>query len=405
MKEVVNIIEKKIKKLAREVTPWVIDIRRDIHAHPEIGMEEVRTGALIAEELRKLDLDEVTTGWVENGVVGILKGAHPGKTVMLRADIDAIPIQENTGLPYASKIPEVMHACGHDGHTAALLGVAKVLCDLKEHIHGTVKFFFQPSEEINDAAGDAIKQGVLENPTVDTVLGMHLWGPMEKGKVGVRKGAIMAAPCIFKFKVIGKGGHGSMPETTIDPIAITCCAINDINYALGRMFGAFDNFVVSFGGIKGGREYNVIPEHVDVIGTVRAFDKELIDKIATVMENVLAGVVKGWGAEYEYEFDSSIPPLINDPKITEVVKVAAEKMVGADNVSELENPTMGAEDFCRYADVVPSSYFFLGISDDLENPALHHNESLFVWDDSVLETAVEIVSMSAFEILDYLNKK
>jgi len=393
-----NGLEEKIKQLAQEISPRIIEIRRDIHEYPELSMEEKRTGALVAKELQNLGLD-VSTGWVAHGVVGILKGKHPGKTIMLRADMDALPIQEATGLPYASKVKGVMHACAHDGHTAILLGVAKILCALKDSIHGTVKFFFQPSEEIYNAAKDAVKQGVLENPKVDYALGMHLWGSMEKGKVAVRKGPMMASPCIFKLTVTGKGGHGAMPQNTIDPIAMAVCAINDINYALSRRLSPYDNTVISFCSIHGGTTYNIIPEEVEIVGTVRAFDQDQIDMISTLMEKVLAGVTESWGGSYTFDFDSDNPPVINDDDVTEKVRRAAEKMVGKDMVSELPNPDMGAEDFSFYGREVPASFFFMGISDDADNPAIHHNEK-FAWDDSVLQSAVEVMSMAALEVLN-----
>jgi len=390
-------IEEQIRQLAQEASPWVIKIRRDIHAHPELSMEEERTGALVAEELRNLGLD-VTIGWVNTGVVGILKGAHPGKTVMLRADMDALPIQEAADLPYASKNKGVMHACAHDGHTAALLGVARVLSSLKDSIYGTVKFFFQPSEAIYNAARDAVRQGVLKNPDVDYALGMHLWGPLEKGKIAVRKGPMMASPCIFKFQVIGKGGHGAMPQNAIDPIAMTVCAINDINYAISRRLSPYEHSVISFGSIHGGTAYNIIPEYVEVVGTVRAFDQAQIDMISGLMEKVLAGVTESWGGSYTFDFDSENPPVINDDETTEKVRRAAEKIAGKEMVCELANPDMGAEDFSFYGREVPASFFFVGIADDVENPPVHHNDN-FAWDDNVLQNAVEVMSMAALEVL------
>ena len=391
-------LAEQIKQLSRQVAPRVVEIRRDIHANPELSLKEQRTAALVADELRTLGL-EVNTGWVGTGVAGILKGVHPGKTVMLRADMDALPIQEETGLPYASKNEGVMHACGHDGHTAVLLGAAHVLCALKEQIHGTIKFYFQPSEEANNGAGDSVKQGILENPRVDYALGLHLWGPLEKGKVAVRKGPIMACNVEFKFRLIGKGGHGSMPHTAIDPIAMTVCAISNINHALDRSLSPFDSSVVSFCSIHGGNCYNVIPEYVDVVGTARAFDQTVIGKISSVMEKTLASVAESWGGRYEFTFDSSIPPLVNDDEITGIVKHSVEKMIGSDMVYDLPNPEMGSEDFSHYACAVPSSFFFVGIAEDLKNPPIHHNKG-FAWNDDVLETAVSVMSMAAFDILD-----
>jgi len=390
-------LKEQIKSISQEISPWVIDIRRDIHANPELSMEETRTGALAAEEMRKMGL-EVTTGWTSTGVVGILKGGKPGKTLMLRADMDALPIQEKTGLAYASKNDGVMHACAHDGHVAALLGVARVLTQLKDQIPGTIKFFFQPSEEYNQGALDSVNQGVLENPKVDCVLGLHLWGPLGKGKVYVRKGPFMANCCVFNFRIIGNGGHGAMPQNTVDPIAMTICAINDITFAFSRKKSPYDQSVISFCAVNGGSTYNIIPHYVDVIGTVRAFDAEHVKMISSTMDKILKGVTESWGGSYTFDFNSEIPPVINNAEMTEKVQKAAEIMIGKEKVLELPNPEMGSEDFSYYSEKVPGSFFFVGIADDENNPPIHHNEG-FAWDDSVLQSAVEVMSMSAFEVL------
>ena len=387
-----------IKKIAAQVTPWAVEIRRHIHAHPELSMEEKLTSALVAEKLQEMGL-EVTSGIINHGVMGILKGDHSGPTVLLRADMDALPLQEKTDLPYSSTVPGVMHACGHDGHTALVLGVAKTLSQLKEQIHGTVKFFFQPAEEIGTVCEDFVKEGILENPKVDYALGVHLWGPLKKGTIHVRKGAIMSSTCKFKFRIIGKGGHGSAPQETIDPVAMTICALNDIYVALNRQISPFDNCAVSFCTIHGGQVFNIIPEHVEVEGTIRGFDMDLIARVTQSVESILDGVTKSFGGTYEFEYDHSLPPVINDEKMTERFKASAEKICGKDAVAELEHPSMGSEDYSFISEKVPSCYFFLGISDDMENPPIHHNQH-FSWDDSVLQTGIEAMSMATIDLLN-----
>lgn len=395
-----RVIEDQIRGLAANNLDRIIEIRRELHRHPELGFQEYRTADAVRAELDKLGIPHHTI--CETGVVGILEGKHPGRVVMLRADMDALPVEETCDLPFKSENPGVMHACAHDGHTAGLLGTAMVLSELREHIHGTVKLLFQPSEEDYDAAIKVCNAGVLKNPDVDYALGLHLWGPVKEGMVAVRHGAIMAAPGVFKFRVKGKGGHGALPQMTIDPVAITCSAVNSIPVTLQRRLSPFDNYVVSFCSIHAGSAYNIIPEYVDVIGTFRTFDARMTKEVPALMEQVLKGIVESQGGTYEFSVSSNIPALVNDDFVTDQVRNAAEKMIGKERVFELPNPAMGGEDFSIYAERVPSSFFFVGISPDPENPTVHHNGS-FAWDDSVLRVCAEVMSMAAIELLNSVS--
>jgi amidohydrolase len=263
-----------LKSLCRQFLPRAIELRRHFHRHPELGHQEFGTARIVADELRKLGI-EVTEEVEATGVVGILRGAHPGKTLMLRADMDALPIQENTGLEYESIVPGQMHACAHDGHTANLLGVAMVLSRLRDHLHGAVKFIFQPDEEYDSGAKAMIQLGVLENPKVDVAFGLHLWGSVPEGKVQIKGGPFMAAPDKFTFTVIGKGGHAAMPHLCVDPVLLTVQVINAMQTIISRKKSPFNPAVISYCSLNAPSEYNTIPDEVTVTGTIRTLAAEL----------------------------------------------------------------------------------------------------------------------------------
>lgn len=388
-----------IKKLCNKYLNHIISFRHQFHMYPELGHKEFNTARAVSEELKRLKI-EVRENVAETGVVGILKGKYPGKTVMLRADMDALPIQENTDVPYKSKVDGVMHACGHDGHTASLLGVAMILSELRENLHGTVKFVFQPDEEYVSGAKEMLEGGILENPHVDAAFGLHLWGAYTEGSVKVKHGPAMAAPDKFIFRVIGKGGHGSTPHLCVDPIMITVQAINNMQSIISRRKSAFNPAVISFCSIKAESTYNTIPEVVEVIGTIRTFDPELRLWIIDVMEQVLKGTAECQGAKYEFIIDEeyALPPVINDYNLTDLVQKAAEKVLGKENVEALREPLMAAEDFSYFSQAVPSSFFFVGISPD-GNEVAHHSPD-FKFNDKVLYTSVCAMAQTA---VDFLN--
>lgn len=388
-----------VKKLTAKYLDQIIDFRHLFHMYPELGHKEFKTAKAVAHELRRLDI-EVAEGVSGTGVVGLLEGRYSGKTLLLRADMDALPIGENADVPYKSRVEGVMHACGHDGHTASLLGVAMVLSELRDHLHGRVKFVFQPDEEYGGGARSMVEGGILENPHVDAAFGLHLWGSFLEGHVKVKPGPAMAAPDKFIFRVIGKGGHGSTPHLCVDPVMITVQAINNMQSIISRRKSTFNPAVISFCSIRAESEYNTIPEVVEVVGTIRTFDPSLRLWIIDAMEQVLKATAECQGAKYEFIIDEdyALPPVINDYKLTELVQNAGEKILGRDKVEVLREPLMAAEDYAYFSQTVPSSFFFVGISPD-GREVTHHSPD-FQWDDKVLYTSVSVMAQAA---LDFHN--
>ena len=388
----------KIKILSEKYYERIRNIRHLIHMYPEDGFQEFKTSQLIIEELENLGI-EVKQNVAKTGVVGLLKGSKPGKTVMLRADMDALKLEEKADVPYKSKIPGMMHGCGHDGHVAGLLGTAMILSELKEELYGNIKFIFQPAEERDGGAKPMIDEGILENPNVDAVFGAHLWGSLKEGTVYVKHGAMMAAPDIFKFKVIGKGGHGAMPHISIDPIVITCQVINSLQTIVSRKNNPLNPVVITCGKIQGGDSHNIIPNEVYVEGTARTLNEETRKGIPKAMEEIIKGITTCHGATYKFDFEPKYPPLINDSKMTDLAEESLKKIVGNNNVCELKEATMGAEDFSYFTKEVPGAFFFVGIAEDESNPVLHHNP-YFKWKAKNLKILSEGLSQIS---IDFLN--
>lgn len=395
----------RIKQLLEKYNDKIVGLRHEFHMYPEIGYEEVRTSRIIIEELEKLGV-EVTTNVAKTGVVGLIKGKYPGKTVLLRADMDALPIQEEADISYKSRIPNRMHACGHDGHTSGLLGAAMILNEIKDELHGNVKLVFQPAEEDEGGAKPMIDEGILENPKVDAAFGCHVWGSIPEGDIHIKHGAMMAAPDKFIFKVIGKGGHGAMPHTCIDPIIIAVQAINSMQYIISRRINPLEPAVISYCSIHGGENHNVIPNEVEVIGTIRTFDEDLRKWIPSAMESILKSTAECQGADYVFEYLEKFPALINDNKMTDLVSNSLSKIVGKNHVIELPEPTMGGEDFAYFTQRVPSSFFFVGIAKDKGNLVSHHHPK-FEWDDNNLATIAMGLAQVAVDFLmgDDLGEK
>ena len=368
---------KKIKTLVGKYYEEGVRIRHELHMYPEISFQEEKTAKLVADKLTELGI-EVQTGIVKTGVIGLIRGGKPGKTVLLRADMDALSMTEEADVSYKSKISGVMHACGHDGHTAGLLLCAMVLNEMKEDLCGNVKLMFQPGEEREGGAEPMIQEGILENPKVDAAFGCHLWGTAREGTVLVSNGPTMASPDEFKIKIIGKGGHGGMPQDTVDPIVIAAQVITNIQMIISRRKSPLKPAVISFGSIHGGETHNIIPDFVTLVGTIRTFDSTLREWIPQAMQDVVDGITKSQGATYQFQVLKRFPPLVNDEKATEIVRTSAAKVVGAKNVGYMQEPNMGAEDFAYLCQHVPASFFFVGIAKD--KPVIHHNPS-FMWDD------------------------
>ena len=391
------------KKLFAEIDKIeerVIEIRRQIHRQPELEYQEEKTAALAAKELKKLDI-AVETGVYHTGVCGLLENSRDkeDKTILLRADMDALPIQENTGAPYSSEVPGVMHACGHDGHTAILIGAAMVLNELQDEFEGNVKFIFQPAEETTGGAKGMIEEGVLENPKVDAALALHLWGTLPRGMIEYKSGPVMASPDAFNIKIIGSGGHAAQPHNCVDPVPIAATIIDQFQNIVSRRIDPLESAVISVCHLAGGETHNVIPDEVFLEGTVRSLTPEIRKEIPRHMEEVVDKITSQYGADYIFDYDFRYPPLHNDSVMTKLVKKSAEKVLGQDRVREADKPNMGGEDFSYLAREVPSSFFFLGIAPSEEETIPHHQPEFDV-DDRVLRDGIAVMCQA---VIDYLS--
>ena len=344
---------------AQELKQQFIDIRRDFHMNPELGMEEHRTSGIVAEYLRSLGM-EVQTGVANTGVVGLLRGIEDGPTVGLRADMDALPITEQSGAPYSSRIEGKMHACGHDGHTAILMGVAKLLSEVRDQIKGNVKFIFQPAEEGPGGAKPMVEAGVLENPHVDAMFGLHLssiGGPA--GKIAVGSGPRSAGTGFARIKIIGYGGHGAHPETSVDAIMASAYVLTALQTIVSRELSPLDPVVITMGTIQGGYRHNVIADVVEMTGTIRTLNAEVKASMPERFERIIKGVCDGLRCTYELEYIQGIESVVNDEAMTDLVRQVGHRILGVENVIEAKEPSMGGEDFCYFAEAVPSSFFRL----------------------------------------------
>jgi amidohydrolase len=402
--------QEKIKSAVDRYVPGIIELRHQIHRNPELGNREFKTAELIAEHLRKLGL-EVSTGIAHTGVVGILRGGKPGPVVAARADIDALPVTEDTPYPFKSTIRTtylgqqvgVSHACGHDIHTAVQLGVASVLASLKENIPGTVKFIFQPAEEgpppgEEGGADLMVKEGVLEDPHPSAIFGLHTETDLEVGKVGYTKGPALAAVDHFIIKILGKQAHGAQPHESVDPIVMGSEVVTALQTIRSRTLPPLQPSVITVGIFRGGQRFNIIPEEVHLEGTVRTYDEEVRDTIERRMREILEGITQAHGGSFELSYDRGSPATINDPKLVEQMLPSMVGILGAENVIAVD-PTMGGEDFSYYANEIPGFFFFLGSTRPGTRSGGHHTPD-FQADDSCI--AVGMRSMSRL-LLDYLK--
>jgi len=382
---------RKIEELARKYNSKVVEWRRTIHAYPELSAKEEKTAVLVAEVLTGLGFD-VKKNVGGHGVVALLKGEKPGagKVVGLRADMDALPMQEETGLPFASTVPGVMHACGHDAHTAMLMGAACVLSELKDDLKGSVKFIFQPAEELNPTGGapGMIKDGVLENPRVDAMFALHVWPDFETGTVITRAGAMMGASDRIFLTVTGKTSHGSAPHHGIDAIVIASQIVGGLQTLVSRTVAPLDSAVVSIGTIKGGYRYNVIADKVEMEGTVRTLNPATQDKLPGLIERTAKGYAQALGGDAVIKYVRGYLPTLNAPELFSLVSETVAASIGQEHFVILENPDLGGEDFSFFARERPALMAWLGCRPAGKSPqetAVLHNtqfdpdEACFTW--------------------------
>ncbi len=373
-------------------------MRRDLHMHPELGFQEVRTSGIIARELRELGL-EINTGIAETGVIGLIEGAKPGPIIMLRFDIDALPIKEQTGAEYASQNPGVMHACGHDGHVAIGLTVARLLNNHRDELNGTVKLVFQPAEEGMGGAERMIKEGALEGPRPVHSLGLHIWNDQPIGWLGIAAGPIMAGAGIFKISVTGKGGHGASPHLAVDPVLACAQIVSAAQSIVSRNVDPQKAGVLSITTLHAGDTFNVIPQQAEMTGTIRYFDREVRDLIYARLEQVVRGVAEAMGCQASIDIQDLTPAVVNDPQVTQTVRGAAEFTLPGHKIDERGHFTMGAEDFAYFQQKVPGTYFLVGSNDAGRGLNFGHHHPKFDFDEAVLPRAAGLMAASAVELL------
>ncbi|HSM23238.1 MAG TPA: amidohydrolase [Anaerolineaceae bacterium] len=362
------------------------NIRRDFHKNPELGFQEFRTSEIISTELTKFGY-QVKKGVGKTGVVGFISGELPGPNLLLRFDMDALPIQEENSTDYVSQNDGVMHACGHDAHMAIGLTLAKILSENKQKINGTIKFIFQPAEEGLGGALAVIEDGVLRSPQSDYCLGLHIWNEKEIGWVGVRPGPMMAAADTFEIKILGKGGHGGLPNMAIDPTVAAAQLITSIQSIVSRNVSPFDQAVVSFGSIHGGSTFNVIPALVELTGTIRTFDPEVRQLVLKKLESISKTIGLAFGCDVETNISEITPAVINSPAI---VTVLENVIKNEEFIKEFDNNfiTMGSEDFSLFLNEVPGCFFFVGSANKEKNLSFGHHHPKFDFDEEVIPIAV-----------------
>lgn len=365
-------------------------LRRDFHRHPELGFQEVRTAGIVAQELNQLGL-EVKTGVAQTGVVALLEGSQPGPVVLARFDMDALPIQEETGAEYASITPGVMHACGHDGHTAIGLTVARLLNEHADELAGTVKFVFQPAEEGQGGAQGMIAEGVLEDPTPELTFALHLWNERPLGWLGISNGPVMAAADIFRLRITGKGGHAASPHLTIDPILAASQIVVSLQSISSRNVSPLSSAVVSVTSIHGGETFNVIPQTVEMSGTIRTFEthvrKDVIDRVNEIASNV----GEAFGCQTEIDLQMLTPTVVNDPAAAEIVRTEASRLFPMDQIDEAYR-TMISEDMAYMMQDIPGCFILVGSANSALGLDASHHHPKFDIDEEALPRAAALMS-------------
>ena len=376
-----------IDPLISKIKKEIIDNRRYFHKYPELSFKEHNTSKVIAEKLEEMGI-EVLTGIAQTGLTGLIRGNNPGKTIALRADMDALPIQETSEIEYRSVNDGVMHACGHDGHIAMLLGAAKAINQIKQKLNGNVKLIFQPAEEGLAGALHMINEGVIDD--VDEIYGIHLWNYQKVGEIGVKDGPIMAAADMFEIEVIGKGGHGATPHGTVDAVIVASHIVNSLQTIVSRDTNPLESTVVTVGMINGGYNFNIIADKVILKGTTRSYTKENRELIKTRMNEIIAGTEKIFNAKIQLKYKDGYPPTVNNERCTKNVINAISKVIGESSYAPYLS--MGGEDFSYYLEKIPGCFFFVGSSPlDSEPLSIPHHCSHFDIDEKSL-----LIGASAF---------
>lgn len=392
-----NIVNE-VKDIQEQIIAW----RRELHQFPETGHDIPKTAAYIREKLDELGI-EYRANVGGHGIVALIKGEKDGKTIALRADMDALAVEEKTGLAFASTNGN-MHACGHDGHMAMLLGAAKIINSHKNEIEGNVKLIFQPAEEGPGGAKPMINDGALLNPKVDAAISIHIGdifpGVVGNGQIGICYGTVQACLDKFNIKIKGKGCHGAMPNTGVDPIVIAAHVINALQTIVSREVKPTNPAVVTIGKLHAGSSYNIIPDYVDIEGTARAIDQGEREKIAAHMESIVAGISKGMQGDYEFNYTFGYPPMVNDAVFTKNMVETIKKVVDEKNIVVITEPTMGGEDFAYFLLEVPGTYMYLGTNNSEKGIVYPQHNARFDIDEEVLWRGSSVMAQGALDWLE-----
>lgn len=387
--------------VSQDIYKKMVDYRRKFHKNPELKYEEEETAQFIIEKLEELKLD-YESGIAKTGIVSLIDSGRPGNTILVRADMDALPIMEENDVPYKSNNPGKMHACGHDGHSAILLGLAHdITKNIKSHIpNGRVLLVFQPAEEGGSGADRMIAEGILKRYNVSACIGLHVWNHIDIGKLGVVDGTMMASVDEFRLIIHGTSGHGAMPQHTIDPIVVGATIINALQTIVSRNTDPLDSCVITVGSFHSGNAFNVIPETAELIGTVRTFNKETYNNIPDRMKKLITNIAEGFGANVSFEYKRIDKPTINDPVMAELVRSSAKSILGDDCLAQENTRTMGGEDFSAFLMEVPGCYFFVGSRNETKGLIHSHHSSFFDFDENALRIGLGVMKKA---IYDYLS--
>jgi amidohydrolase len=394
----------KILELEQKYREKYMGYYRHIHAHPELSYQEEQTAAYVYEALSALPLDDIRCDVGGHGVVALLKGSQPGPCIALRADMDALSITENTGCPFASQNPGVMHACGHDSHTSMLLGAVNVLCEMKDQLKGTLKFIFQPSEEMTPTGGapGMIRDGVLENPKVDAILALHVWPTLGTGTIGLQAGAVSASSDHLRATIKGVASHGSMPDKGVDAIVAASAVVMSLQPIISRNLCPRNTAVITIGTIHGGDRYNIVPDKVELDGTVRSFDTEDHEKLPQWIARAINNTAAAYGCTAEIDYQTGFPPTMNNAKLVSIGREVIREVLGdAGVMPDLPVAPIG-EDFSFYTLKVPAAFAWLGCRPDTvapeDMPALHNDR--FIPDPKCMPIGVRYLVSMALKLLD-----
>jgi len=392
-----------VKNDADEILPGVIADRRWLHEHPEVGMQEVETAAFVAQRLAQIGVADVRTGINVTGITGLIRGTgaggHPERVVLVRADMDALPILEENDVEYVSQHPGVMHACGHDAHTAMLLGVSRLLMDRRDAFAGTVKVLFQPAEEVDPGgAKGMIAEGVLEDPHVDVVLGLHVASGIPTGEIHLRPGPSNAAPDAFSIRIQGKGSHAAEPHESVDPIAVGAQIVLALQTLVSRETDPMDAAVVSVTAFLAGEAFNVIPDTAELRGTVRTIRPEVREHLSRRLAEVAEGIGRSFGAAVTTDYVFGAPSIVNDPAIVDLVRAAAVEVVGEENVHEAK-VGMGGEDFSYFTEARPGCFFNVGTRNEERGIVWGHHHPKFDIDEEGMAPGIATMANAVLTIL------